>query len=227
MLSFRARSKCGGKPCFIACGATLIHKNYAITAAHCVSASSPSDITLTAGLHSQSSETETDTRQVLSVQQIYVHPQYETVQYTNDIAILKVSSSFTYTKYVQPACLPNSDPITNDQVIMIGWGAERTSGTITDTLKQAYTKIVGNCNKYWPQVQPEIQICAANHVSGDSVCQGDSGGPLLNQDNGQYVAIGVASYGYKCITMGASGYPNVFTRVFAHKAWIQNIIQEE
>jgi secreted trypsin-like serine protease len=203
----------------------LINKDYVITAAHCVSTTNASDIILIAGMHNQLSTTEKNIRQVRTVQRIYIHPEYDSLIIANDIALLRVNISFTFTKYVQPACLPGGEPQTNDQVIIIGWGSEVLGGTLSNTLKQAFTKVISNCDIYWPQVDNSRQICVANSVSGDSACQGDSGGPILYLFQGQYVVSGVASYVKDCNTQGNNNKPNVYTRVSAYKTWIKNIIE--
>jgi secreted trypsin-like serine protease len=202
----------------------LIDKDYVITAAHCVSTANSSDIILTAGMHNQSSTTETNTRQVRTVQRIYIYPDYDSLMVANDIALLRVTTSFTFTRYVQPACLPGGEPQPNDQVTIIGWGSEVFGGTLANTPKQAITKVIGSCDTYWPQVDNSRQICVANSFSGDSACQGDSGGPILYLFQGQYVVSGVASYIKDCNTQGNNTKPNVYTRVSAYKTWIKNII---
>jgi secreted trypsin-like serine protease len=205
----------------------LIDKDYVITAAHCVTTTNSSDIILTAGMHTQSSKTETKNRQVRTVQQIYIHPEYDSLIVTNDIALLRVDTSFKFTKYVQPACLPGGEPQPNDQVTIIGWGSKVIGGTQANTLKQAFTTVIGNCDTYWPQVDNSRQICVANSISGDSACQGDSGGPILHLFQSQYVVSGVASYVKDCNTQGNNNKPNVYTRVSAYKTWIKNIIESE
>jgi secreted trypsin-like serine protease len=224
MINYKQVQPCSTGRCYITCGATLIGKDYVITAAHCVRTTNPSDITLIAGAYNQSSTTtENDTRQVRTVQEIHVHPNYDSSIVANDIALLRVSKSFTFTTYVQPACLPGAEPRPNDQVIIIGWGSEALGGPLANTLKQAFTKVIGNCDTYWPQVDNSRQICVGNSISGDSACQGDSGGPILSNDNGQYVVSGVASFVKDCSTLGNSNKPNVYTRVSAYKTWIKSI----
>ncbi|CAF2390343.1 unnamed protein product [Rotaria sp. Silwood2] len=223
MIFYQEKRTCGTNTCYGLCGGTLINANYIITAAHCVGTRNPSDITLVAGMHNMSSNTETTKRQFRTVQAIYVHPQYDTMTNMNDIAILRVSTPFTFTTYVQPACLPGSEPKPNDQVIIAGWGAQAFAGSVHDTLKQANTKVVDKCDSWWLSVDSSKQICVANSIDGSSACQGDSGGPILAQYNGQYVVSGIASYVKDCNTMGSSNAPNVYTRVAPYKAWIKSI----
>ena len=227
MINYRMSVSCAYGACYVGCGGTLISQNYVLTAAHCIEMNNPSDIILTAGMQTQSSLTETDTRQVRAVQSIHIHPFYNPIFLSNDIALLRVNGSFEYTPSVQPACLPGADPQANDQVMIIGWGSEQLGGTVADTLQQAPTSVVGNCNWYFPEVNSRYQICVANAQTGDSACQGDSGGPIMSQNNGQYVVSGIASYSRSCMTVGRNNYPNVYTRVSAYKSWIDRVINEQ
>ena len=79
MLSFRQKATCESSECYVVCGATLISKDYANTAAHCINTTNPSDITLIAGMHQQSSTTETNTRQVRTVEEIHIHSRYYSI----------------------------------------------------------------------------------------------------------------------------------------------------
>jgi secreted trypsin-like serine protease len=202
----------------------LIDKDYVLTAAHCIRAINPFDIILTAGMHNQSSITEFNTRQVRQAERIYIHPEYDSSIVANDIALLRVNTSFIFTKYVQPACLPGGEPQPNDQVTLIGWGSAVFGGALTNTIKQAMTRIISHCDTYWPEVDNSRQICVGNPISGDSACQGDSGGPILYFFQGHYIISGIASYVKDCNTLGNSNKPNVYTRVSAYKPWIKSII---
>lgn len=63
----------------------------------------------------------------------------------------------------------------------------------------------------------ERMICAGNLEGGQDACQGDSGGPLVI--NG--TLIGVTSWGKGC---ARPGFPGVFTRVPALRAWIDSVV---
>ena len=165
--------------------------------------------------------TNVKTRLVVS---IHVHPEFDHNMLKNDIALLRVDPPFNYTTYVQPACLANEDPEKDERVIIIGWGAESVNTGMVDTLKQAYTTVIGNCWRYWGAWITNKQICVADPETGDSACKGDSGGPIMTKVNGQYVASGVASFTRQCITTGLGTAPNVYTRISSYRQWIDEIL---
>lgn len=204
------------------CGATLISKDYAITAAHCIAGSNPSAVTLTAGMHNRVSTSEGATRQVRTARTITVHPNYDTVAQANDIAVIRLNDSFVFNTYVQPACLPGGEPQPDEDVVIAGWGKLSTTGSISDILQQTYSKVVRDCERWWSQTDGSRQICVSDYAKNSSACFGDSGGPILAKYQNRYVVSGVASFVDNCRT-GAGNYPNVYTRVAAYKDWIKSI----
>jgi secreted trypsin-like serine protease len=209
------------------CTATLINRDHVLTAAHCVARSQVSDILLIAGSYDPLSISESPKnfrkQQWRTVQQVFIHPRFDSLNLNNDIAILRVNASFVFNQYVQPACLPSVDAKLHDEVIMVGWGAATYGGRTSETLKQAYTRVVGSCDTYWPTADDLQQICVANALTGSSTCSGDSGGPLLFLHRERYVVLGISSFSGACNTRGNDTLPNIYTRVTAYSSWIQTI----
>lgn len=224
MVYYREIRSTGASSYYGVCGSTLINNYRVITAAHCINTTNPSLITLIAGMHDVQSTTETTKQQSRTVQTIYIRPQYDkTVGSVYDIAVLRVSQPFTFTTYAQPTCLPGPEPQPGDQVVIAGWGATTFGDYANNILKDAYTKVIDDCELWWPRIDNARQICVANVVNGDSACQGDSGGPILAQYNGQYVVSGVASFIRVCNTTGATNAPNVYVPPTFYKDWIKSI----
>jgi hypothetical protein len=70
----------------------------------------------------------------------------------------------------------------------------------------------------------ETQICAGfPQTGGRDTCQGDSGGPLVELINGEYVLVGLTSYGRGC---AQKNHPGIYTRVASFNGWIKQKIQE-
>jgi secreted trypsin-like serine protease len=62
-------------------------------------------------------------------------------------------------------------------------------------------------------------ICAGYKEGGKDACQGDSGGPLVTKDDqGQFIQIGIVSWGIGC---ARAGRPGIYSRVSAFSGWIK------
>ncbi|CAF1459338.1 unnamed protein product [Adineta ricciae] len=223
MLYYQERRLQGTSYVYYVCGATLISADYAITSAQCIGATNPSDGTLIAGMHDRTSAAEGNTQQWRTAKSFTIHPQYDAASYANDIALIRVNQSFMLNQYVQAACLPGGEPQPDDDAVVVGWGSQILGGAISNTLQQAYTKVVRDCERWWSFVDSARQICTADSMLGSSTCSGDLGGPVLAKYQGQYVVAGITSFVRDCKTTGTGTYPNVFTRVAAYKAWIKSI----
>lgn len=112
---------------FYGCGATLIAKNWAVTAAHCctIPAWYFKDKELCFGRDFKNPEgalsMSVNLEQCAGISQIIQHPEYNrTVTVMNDICLLKLSKSVAYNDHVQPACLPKQfDSLQDDLVLSL------------------------------------------------------------------------------------------------------------
>jgi len=191
------------------CAGSIVNPNWIVTAAHCAQASI-AGYSLVAGEHNLNQVEGSE--QTRTVDQIIVHPDYNSNTLYGDIALMRVSSPFTYGTYVQPANLSSSDP-TGD-VIVAGWGALFEGGVSPSVLMKVTVPMVtrSSCqSSYGSNAILPGMICAG--TGGKDSCQGDSGGPLMQNSE----LFGIVSWGRGC---ARPGYPGVYTGVSYFRNWI-------
>lgn len=79
---------------------------------------------------------------VSQVSEVFVHPDYNTNDYANDIAIIRLSADAIFNYYVQPICLWKADKTDISEVVgkmgtVVGWGLTE-NGTTSGVLQQAH-----------------------------------------------------------------------------------------
>lgn len=106
---------------FRKCGAVLISDRWAITAAHC-SAGWLGSLVVVLGEHDIGSENDASPIE-RKVRRIVVHPEFDRVRLENDIALVELDSAVTFSRNVQPICLPRAnDDFADQSAFVSGWG---------------------------------------------------------------------------------------------------------
>ena len=166
----------------VLCGASLIHSDMIITAAHC-----HGGFNFGAMAYDPNSESFSQYRQVDL--QIAYKKYYENLEIINyDILVLRLESPITD---VEPILL-NSDPnfpITRNNFGIEGTVVEATGVGITETgfiskgLEVGYFSPMSNfqCAQRLGKANVEMtpDVMCADPYTDDSICAGDSGGPLI------------------------------------------------
>ncbi|XP_018367250.1 PREDICTED: trypsin-2-like [Trachymyrmex cornetzi] len=203
------------------CGGNLISASLVLTAGHCVYGSEnvipPWTIIVVGGILKLN---ETLKRQEKGVENIRIHPKFNLENLYNDVAVLKLSTPFTFTPEVRSIPLSGSPPVPNTICQVAGWGY-----TIVEVPKVSSDLMYVNlpirskkeCRKLLKDITdlPHGMMCAGYLEGGRDACQGDSGGGMVC--NGTLT--GIVSGGQGC---AEPLLPGVYADVFHYLDWILN-----
>ncbi|XP_055050408.1 trypsin I-P1 isoform X2 [Misgurnus anguillicaudatus] len=203
------------------CGGSLINKDWVLSAAHCFQSHGASSISVSLGRQTLSgSNPDAITK---TVSQVITHSSYSANTQNNDIALVKLSSSVTFTDYIRPVCLAASGSTIDAgaKTWITGWGTLNAGdSSLPDTLQEVQIPTVSNtdCNKAYGIITSNM-LCAGLTSGGKDSCQGDSGGPMVYKNDSLWIQPGIVSFGRSC---AEPGFPGVYTRVSQYQSWINS-----
>ena len=180
-------------------------------------------------------------KQFRNVKRIYIHSKFQRHNFTNDIAIIQLSSPANFNSFIGTLCLPGAGALRpRKKMYAMGWGGTKQHSGLrrpdrySDVLRHVMLPMVRDemCKKSLPSsasFDKTTMLCAGDGRGKRDACFGDSGGPLVHQTKEtvkgkthyRWRIVGIVSWGDGCAKRGKYGY---FTRVSFYKDWIKNII---
>ncbi|XP_071821569.1 complement factor B-like isoform X1 [Apostichopus japonicus] len=222
------------------CGGTLIEANWILTAASCLHG----NVTFVAyaGIVNRFD----GQRKKLQVNQTILHPDYDNVTKSHDIALIQLRKPVQLSFHIRKACLP--DPAKENRLLTVGaavvtgWGhngvvpAKANVPKIPQrdlhelilklrTRDECEASLVGNDEEDWFD---ETMTCAGYLGREVGPCSGDSGGPLVKYakrgTSRRWTVIGVTSWGIGCALQTELDF---FANVPHFVPWINENINPE
>nr|XP_046488012.1 uncharacterized protein LOC124221770 [Neodiprion pinetum] len=232
------------------CGATIIHTNLVMTAAHCIynenskTTEDPEKLFLLTGNTFRDYDSPLHDRKIVrqaEVKNVYAHCQYYGLNgnYATDIALLELKQPFELSSILQPACLDLSgyseqtlEPGVSGKVAGFGRTAAGETSAVLQTLTLPYISY-NQCKSSKNNAEAEVFISndkfCAGYTNGSAVCEGDSGGGLVFQKNDLWYVMGIVSVGLGVDisngerTCDKYSY-SLYTKVSTYMSWIQDVI---
>lgn len=216
------------------CTATLLHRDWVLTAAHCLKGKSASSLQIVIG--DTNLDDSTDPAEIRGADAIHLNPKWKETKDRGDVALMHLSTPSTITPVrlgVTPALAEGMKrcaqlgPVyerlcPSGRGKALGWGRRSMSASGTSsTLREVTPKIFGSPRKTYWRVK-------------SGACPGDSGGPLLAlMPDGSPRQIGIASYnehgggwfdwlkGDRCSSKGLDYYSDVSSGEL--RTWVESI----
>ncbi|KAJ2938810.1 hypothetical protein O0L34_g18432 [Tuta absoluta] len=197
------------------CGGSILTDIWLLSAAHCLSKSRASDLSVRLG-----SSWKTHGGEMYDVKNSFVHPRYVSKSKTNDVGLVELYSQLRFSPRVLPIRLADKGVRlkANSTAIVSGWGKLKEGGTSASylqstTIPTIAMKLCKRSGLDRKAIDPTSMFCAGSFTQpSPDACQGDSGGPLVFDG----VLIGVVSWGLGC---ARGNFPGVYTRLANPVVW--------
>lgn len=194
------------------CTASLISKDIALTAAHCIQPGAPKPVLIFGrDLHSPNAVRR-------PVQAVAVHPKWGASagqgMDQGDIALVKFPNGIPQ-GYRKVSTVPtDADIKPGTTAILAGYGiSDAHTHEGAGRLRKTEVSVL--------QSRPGKTEMILDQSHGRGACHGDSGGPAFIRKRGRMVLAGITNRGYPNHAPDDCGHQVVYTKVPAYRSWIQ------
>ncbi|MEW2581543.1 serine protease [Streptomyces syringium] len=208
-----------------ACGGALLNDRWVITSAHCVAGRKSVRIRL-GQLRWKVSMWAGDAEN-REVRRIVEHPEHDRRWLPiNDIALLELEESVTFTRAIQPVPLPSEAVIRDDyrMLTITGWGQSRRIGPLSESLQEITQPQTNRCYDAIGNVRRDLHLCG-DVIDSKSVCYGDSGGPAVAKMGAKWYLVGIPT-GIGGTECGGTTNTDYYVRVSTFTEWITRYTRE-
>ncbi|KAF2903234.1 hypothetical protein ILUMI_02948 [Ignelater luminosus] len=160
-----------------------------------------------------------DPLEEFGIEKVIIHPKFvhNYSKNENDIALIRLDRTVTYTDYIRPICLPlhgTKLAEVGDTLLMTGWGNKDDNKPLAEIKKKVQSKLISDeeCTNFqlYGRYLTKDHFCTKDiEQNNDFSCKGDTGGPVMYSSNLQWHQEGVISFSASgCGTVN----PNVHTK---------------
>lgn len=209
----------------------LITPNHVLTVAHKVSSYTGGGLKIRLGDWNAQTTSELYPAQEYTAKRISMHPQYNSANLQNDVAVITLSGTVPVSSSpnINTACLPTASPASGTRCWVSGWGKDSfgANGKYQSIMKEVDVPIVDQtaCENELRATRlgqsfvlnRSSFVCAGGELDKDA-CTGDGGSPLVCQSgSGQWQVVGMVSWGIGCASRNV---PGVYVNVYNYIPWI-------
>ncbi|MFE4058061.1 S1 family peptidase [Streptomyces sp. NPDC059096] len=195
------------------CGASLIKRDWIVTAGHCTVDIEPEQLSVRVGDHDRTKGA------AAKVTEIVTHEDFSYEPFRDDVAVMKLDHPVD----AQPVDVAAASPSTGADARILGWGMTCEDGSECPDpplrLQELDTEVVPD-DRCGENYNAGNELCTDSPTENAQACILDSGGPMVTGRPGRWELVGATSRDGDADPKCATG-PGIYTDLTAHRAWIE------